>query len=207
MTAEQVIDRRPATLVGNVIHFDFCDGREQFRREVIGGAARRVIERSGTRFGERDERLQGIRGQRRVHHEHVGRACQQGHRREVPDRVVWRVVQTRIDGVRTRCRQERVAVRRGSENDLGADDRGGTWPVLNDHRLFPAFLQLLAYQTRNGRRCTACRKGHDQPHGFCRIVFVCARTLGKQTQHADQRELERSIFGHGVLSPHFPWWS
>ena len=72
--------------------------------------------------------------------------CDQGDRREVPDRIVRQLlVQRRVDGVRADgAHQQRVAVRRGLRNHVGADGAAGTAAVVDDHCCFSASPSICA---------------------------------------------------------------
>jgi hypothetical protein len=48
-----------------------------------------------------------------------------------------------VDGVRVRHQQQRVAVGRALGDGIGADDRAGTGPVVDDEGLAHRFLQAL----------------------------------------------------------------
>src|SRR5262245_4661782 len=54
------------------------------------------------------------------------------------------VVQRRVDRVEAPNHEQRVAVRRGLHDSLGADIAAGAWPALRDEWLTKAFGQPLA---------------------------------------------------------------
>ena len=62
--------------------------------------------------------------------------------------------------------QERVAVRLGLGDEIGADGAGGTRLVLDDDRLPQALLQLLADQPSQNVGEAAGRKAHEDRIGL-----------------------------------------
>jgi len=96
---------------------------------------------------------------------------QQRYRLEVAQRIVWHFgFQIGHDRERGLARhKERIAVRRRLDRELGADDRAGTRPVVDEELLRRAARQLVDDRARDDVIAAAGRVGHDYPHRFRRI--------------------------------------
>ena len=91
--------------------------------------------------------------ERRIDHDHQIRAADAANRRDVAHEIERKIgVQRRIDGMRNRDVEERIAVRRRPHDRLGGDVGAGTGTVLDDERLAQLFRQLLRHNARNGVR-------------------------------------------------------
>ncbi len=113
---------------------------------------RAVVERSRLRFGERDQLADRIRGHRRVHREDERGRGEQRHRGEVAHHVVGNLVHARIDRMRSRREEQRVAVGRRLRDRLGRDRSAAAAALVDDHRLAPDLGDLLPDHPREGIR-------------------------------------------------------
>ena len=78
-----------------------------------------------------------------IDHQHVRAGGEDGDRRERLDRIVGQLVEPRIDRVRERDDQQRVAVLRRIGRDLGADDAAGAGAaVVDDHLLAEPLAEM-----------------------------------------------------------------
>jgi hypothetical protein len=72
-----------------------------------------------------------------MHDQHQPRGGELGDRREVVDRVIWKLrQQCRVDRVLVIRHEERVAVGRGLRRELGREHAGCAGPVIDDELLF-----------------------------------------------------------------------
>jgi hypothetical protein len=131
----------------------------QVRRSAV--ARRGIAELAGVRLAVGHQLLDVLRGNGRVHHQHVRQVADLHHRREALDRVVADLlVQADVDGQRPRGpEQQHVAIGRRAGHRFGAQVAAGAGLVLDDHR--------LAQLDRRGQRAchrvggAARGKGHD----------------------------------------------
>jgi hypothetical protein len=120
---------------------------EQLHAEMVraaladGGEARRI---GLARFGKRDELLERPHAERALRQQHVRRRREIDHRRKLAQRVVGQgFEQARIDRHAGVGKQQRVAVRRSLGHGRRPDGVARAWPVLDDHRHVPFFVELL----------------------------------------------------------------
>ena len=190
-SAEKVGHAGPARLYRERGQVDAGLPLEKLHREVrrAAGTRRAVVDLAGTFFGERDEVLHAVRGQRRVGHEDEMHVDHLGNRREGPQRVdshLRKEVLVRRH-VAHRGHEERVAVGIGARRDLGADRAACAGTVLDHHRLAPEVGETRRKKTRHDVGAAARREGDDDPDGL----------VGKGVGHPDgQAEQQREYFFH-----------
>ena len=92
------------------------------------------------------------------------------------------VVERRIDGVRRDGQHQRVAVRRRSYDDLGADIAAGARPIVDEEWLPEPLRQPLTDQARDDVGRAAGRNSHDQTH---RPRRICLRS--RDARHDRER--------------------
>ena len=171
LAAQHVLDRRAGALVRHMDHVGACGLLEQggadMRQRAV--ALRREIHlaRVGLQVG--DELLQVGGRNRRVHRDHVGGRCEQGHRRQVFLRPRHLGEHRRVADVIGRVRdQQRVAVLGRQRHVLVGDVAAGAGLVLDDHRLAERLGQRVADDARRGVDHAARRVRHDQRDGLAR---------------------------------------
>ena len=100
-------------------------------------------------------------------------------RRDVADEIeIEFVVERRVDRVAATDQEQRVAVRRRSYDDFGADITAGTRPVLDDEWLAEPLRQPLTDQAREDVGRAARGKADNHVHRPRRIGLApkrCAR--------------------------------
>src|SRR4029078_12155429 len=129
MPAEQIRQRRPGALVGNMRDLNAGRFREQHGAEMYAApaAGRSIIQLARLRLGERDELLHVVRGHRRVYQDYERTGGDKADRREVLALIVAGVrIKRRVDGERAGAAEpEGVAVGRGLGDLAGADRTAG----------------------------------------------------------------------------------
>ncbi len=172
VAAERRDDRGPAAAERHMGDVDAEGERKQLAREMRGraDAGRTVAEFSRIGLRQRDERLQGVRRNRRMHREHVRRGAQQAHRREIPDRIVGDLgVQRRVDDEAAPRGQDGVAVARRARRGAHADIAAGAREGFHVELLFEILRKFLRHQARRGVRLSARADRHDHAHRPRRI--------------------------------------
>ena len=189
LAADQVVDRRRATLVRHVQQVDAGGRLEKLggkmrRRAAAGG---RVRELAGRLLGERDELLQRARGHARVHRGDDGAARYQADRRKGALRVVREIaIQCGRDGERARAAvKERVAVRRRLCGGGRADGAASARAVVDDDGLAESLGELLADEAADDVGRPARRERHDE---MDRLRGIALRRDKRDGQGAKQRE-------------------
>ena len=108
------------------------------------------------------------------------------HRHEIAHQLERLVRDQRLVGrVRVRHHQQRVAVGRRLRDRIGADDRAGAGPVLDDEGLLELFGEMLRDDARVDVGRTAGAERHDHAHLPRRIVLRLGRT---ERSEREQRE-------------------
>ena len=132
----------------------------------FGGAAagRAALQLAGPRLRIGDELRQRLHRQLRADDQHLRRAETQADRGEILRRIVGHPLHDqRVDGQRAvRAQQQRVPVRLGPGDDLGADIAAGACAVLDDDRLAEAFRHAGDQHARQGVEVAAGAEGHHQ---------------------------------------------
>ncbi len=161
---------------------------------VRAGARRGVVQLARLRLHQRDEILERIRLDAGMHHQQVGRGCDQRHRHEILDRVVLDAgVRRRRDHVGAGgAHGERVAVGRGAGRDLGADRAAGAAAVVDDHLLAEALGELLPDQARDDVGRAARRERDDQADRLGRIGAL-RNGSGGQAWRAERPQAEYAL--------------
>ena len=155
-------------------------------------ARRRVIDLAGPLLHIGHEFLERLHRQRRIDDQHAGLASDERNRREVVDRIVGELrVERGADGVGLRREQQRVAVRRGAGDDLGADRGAGAGLVLDDELLPEAFAELLRDHAHRPVDRATRRKRHDHFHRVRRVVLRVQRA-GNECAERESRRRERA---------------
>ena len=120
----------------------------EMRRAEIAARCVRQFVRIGP--GERQQFLEGFRGQRRMHGEHVIRERDETDRAEIPDRVVRQLGRGRGQNGERRdvAQHHRVAIGRGFGREFGADESAGAAARV-DHDLL---AHLIGQRLRDDAR-------------------------------------------------------
>ncbi len=163
-------------------------------------ARRCVVDLAGASLCPGDELLQRRRRHGRVHHDHARLAPDQRNRREIVDRLERQLrVERRADRVRLRGEKQRVPVRRGFRNDVGADRRARARPVLDDDRLPEPLRQLLRDHAHRPVDCPARRERHDHAHGARRVVLRGGGRPRAERRDRNQPGISVRTRPHGAL--------
>ena len=134
-------------------------------RSDAGGA---VAEFPRVRLDQRDQALHVLHRQRGIDREQRRRHPDLRDRREVADRIVRHLgIEARIDRVgRHRRDEERVAVRRGLRDHVGAEIAARAAPVLDHELLAEEFTELVRHDPADDVGRTASRERHHQANGL-----------------------------------------
>ena len=152
-----------------------------------------VLARLG--LDERDQLLEGIGLDRRVHGQKQRRARGERDGNEILVGVVGKLgIQERVDRVgRVVRHQQRIAVRRRLRHVFRAQDAVRPGLVLHDELLAPALGEFLPDEARDRVRQTARRITHDDAHGFFRVIFRALAEDGlRGTQRGNSQPPDRS---------------
>ncbi|MNN31228.1 hypothetical protein D3C81_1449080 [compost metagenome] len=158
---------------------------QQLARQMRAAAVARRGEIEFARMGPgvADQLLQRAGLDGRIHHQHVWRRREHGHRHEVARLIAEFREQDGIHGqVAGWGQPQRVAVRRGAGHGLHADIAGSAGLVVHHDGFAPLLAQLLADEARQRVRHAAGGEWHDDPHrlgGIGRMgVWLCAGGRG-----------------------------
>jgi len=173
LAAEQSREPGAGALVRHVGDAHAGHRLEQLHGEVWRGAAAGggVVELVGRRAGGGDELRDRIEAGPGVHRQHavVGRDDGDGNERIGIE--AERRVQALVDDDRAgRGEEQRVAVRRGPGDELGAEVAACARAVLHDHGLAPLRMQLLGRQARERVAAAAGLEGDDDANRFGGVV-------------------------------------
>jgi tetrahydromethanopterin S-methyltransferase subunit G len=114
-------------------------------------AARAHVDLAGMGLGIGDEFRDRRRRDRRMHQHHGGFAAETRDRHDVADEVeIERLVERRVDEIRRRDQQQRVAVGRRVHHRFGRDVGAGAGAVLDGELLAEPLRQPVACQPRDG---------------------------------------------------------
>ena len=172
LPTEQIGNRGGRTLVRDVSQFYARRRIQELTRQVMrraaAGGAEVVLLR--LRLGERDHVLDRLRPYRRTGDENDGRRARAGDGREILHRIERQfAVEAGIDGERNDRHQQRVTVRRGLGDDIGADVAARAAAVVDHHCLPHAVGKFLAHRAGDDVGGAARRKRHDHADCFMRI--------------------------------------
>ena len=156
-------------------------------------AARRIVELARFCFRKSDQVLHRFHRQRRMHHEDVRLTVRKRDRREVPKRVVRKLIDEIARDERAAGDEKRIAVGGRSHGHLRREDRG---PIV-DHEL-PAcpLREPFGEQTRDEVVAASRRRSHDA-NDFGGIVLGTRPAGGEQ-----QRERGGLQDIHQLFRPH-----
>ena len=105
-----------------------------------------------------------------MHHDHVRTRRDEAHRSEVLYRIIRQLcIQARVDRVRARRRQQRVAVGRRIRHELRRKQAAGAGTIVDDHRLLQILAQVFREHAGEDIGAAAGRVTDDEPDGFRRI--------------------------------------
>ena len=175
---------------------------EQLGAEMLEGAdaGRGVAQLARLLLGHRQQFLQRIRRQARMHREHIGAGAHDADRRERLDRIVGQLVEPRIDRVRDRDDQDGVAVGRRVRRKLGADDAAGAGAVVDDHLLAEPLAHLRGDGAADDVVAAAGRERDDQPDRPVGIIRL-RRGRGRQrNQQSGGGQQQSARFAHRCSS-------
>ena len=153
--------------IGDVLQVDAGHRLEQLAGDVLHRAAagRGHVDLARIGLGVGDELRNGVDRERGMHLHHVRHADDAGDRRHVADEVeIELLVERRVDGVRGRDEQQRVAVGRRAHHRLGRDVAAGARPALDHERLPEPLGQPLADEPGEDVGRAAGRKADDDAH-------------------------------------------
>ena len=193
LAGQQVGERGGGALVRDMHHVDACHGFQHFHAEMVRAARpdRRVIDRAGTGFRERDEFLDRIGRKRGMEHQDLRIDHHQTHRRQVLEHVVG---QLRVEGrgdrhAASRSEEQRMAVRARPHDRFYAHDAAGARAIVHDHLLAPGFGELLRDGAPDDIGRPARREMDDQADGLGWIGLrgggVARRQQPDGAQHGD----------------------
>ena len=97
-------------------------------------------------------------------------------RREVADRVVWKILDKgRIDRVGHRCKEQRVTIRISPGHGARPQHLCAAAPVVDRNRLLELLFEFLRERPSDDVGRAAGRIGDDQPDGARRIILSRSR--------------------------------
>ena len=213
----QIADRRAAAaiddvaelhvlLVGDILRHHVAD-RADARRHVLH-AVRRLLH-------QRDQLLEAVHAERRMHHEHVGRPAEIGDVGEVLDRIEARVlVHRRRQHMRRHAGNlQRVAIGRRARDLGGADQAAAAGAVLDEELLPERLAELLGEHAAEQIVGAAGRIGHDHLAPACPAIRRrparqdSARLQGVRGRQSDNASFSPERFfsrHHSALRPPVP---
>ena len=182
-TANQVLHRRPVAAVRHVR--GVCsDGKvEHHAPEVRRGACAGGAEACGlARLHMPHEILQALARQVLARHEHQRLLGQQGHRREVGDRIEERLLVEDLveDQIAAASEQDLIAIRRCVCHTVRARHAPCARNVLDDDLATEAFAHLLREQARDDIGRTSGPVRHDQRYRPYRPVLGASGPAGDE---------------------------
>src|SRR4051812_34918825 len=93
-------------------------------------------------------------------------------RREIPREIVVELpVETHADRVRRSGHEQRVSVRRRARRELRTDMPAGARAIVDEHRLAPAFGELLTHESREQIRRPTRREWGDDADALAWIIL------------------------------------
>jgi hypothetical protein len=143
----------------------------EMRRRAAAG--RRVADASWLCLGQRNQLVDALRRQRRMHDHHQRLAADARHGRKVGDGIVAQVlIEADVDRVRLAGTQhERVAVRRRTCSCQRTQRAAGAHLVLDGEPLSERFRELLGDLTGDEVGAGPRRIRHDEPDRPRRIIL------------------------------------
>src|SRR5262252_7454922 len=157
--ARRSVSAGPPPPIRYVEHFHAGHHLEQLAVHMLRApdAARRHIDLTGIGLGISDQPGNGLRWERRVHHQDPWSAAQARDRREVADKIEAEVVvQGRVERIDRRNVEQRGAVRDRAHDCFGGDIAAGARPILDDEWLTETLRQRLTDQAcKEVRRAAA----------------------------------------------------
>ena len=175
LSRDQVGDRERGAAIGDVRHLDPGLVGKQLGDEMVGAAdaGGAVIQRARLALRQRHQLGDSLHAERRVHHQDIGIGRGHADRHQVLFRIVGEFrVDARVDRDRTGLtEQQRVAVRIGALDDLGADAAIAAAAIFDHEGLAERVADFLADDARGRVRRAAGRERHDQPDRVGRIVL------------------------------------
>ena len=193
---------RPAAPVRHVYHLAVGDRSEQRHRQMHEAAiaGRRVVDLTGTRFGQREELFHRLCRQGRMHDQHAHLSCERGYADEVLQNIVGKFfVEVRVGHVRRRLHHDRVAVRGTTCHHFGTDGARGPAAILDDKLLAHNFRHLLKHDAGDHVVGTAGREHDDDAYGFVGIGLCNGG--GRETYRQSKNRYSHTIKQFHVLTP------
>jgi len=122
--------------------------------------------------------------------QHIGPGREDGDRHKVFDRIIWLFVNKRIDGVRYRDNEKRIAVGCGFCGDIRSDDAAGAGAIVDEDGLSEFLPELIGDDAADHVIAAAWRKRNDQPDRTRRVVVRGGRSApqNRDRQEADSTE-------------------
>ena len=171
LPADQVVERRACSPVGDVAHLHACHGVEQLPCQMLrcAVAGRRKAQHRLARLGQRQEFGQGLDAERGVHFQHQRKGRELDHRCQIGQRVERHAgVERGVHRHRATGRQQqRVAVSGSLLRDFcAARVATGAALVVHHHRHAQAALQLGLQHAGHQVGGAAGRVGHHKADGL-----------------------------------------
>ena len=137
---------------------------EQFAGQMLeaADAGGGVIELAGLRLGVGEQFLRRMHRQFRIDGEHIGAGGEDRDRHEILHRVERLLVEPRIDRMRDRDDEERVAVGRGLGGEIGADHAAGAGAIVDEDLLAEVLAELVGDDAADDVVAAAGRERDDQ---------------------------------------------
>jgi hypothetical protein len=153
---------------------------------------------AGLRLRQRNEVGHALQRRVGVDDEELGRLAQIADRLEARERIEVELAHVRIDENRRRTEKQRVAVRRGPGDDVGADHGARARPVLDHEGRALGAVDLLGHEARDDVGRSSGRIGIDELDG----ARLRQRALRRHRERDGRREAyERRTGGD---TPHIP---
>jgi hypothetical protein len=179
------VDHGRATAPERHVHdIDAGHQLEQLAAEMLetADAGRRILQFTRLLFGERDQFLHRVDRQFRIDRKHVGAAAKTGDRDKGFGVIVRQFVEPRIDRVRQRDDEKRIAVRCRLGGDVGADRSASAAAIIDIDLLAQLIAQMTGDQAADHVVAATRRERDDEPYLPVR-VFVGGSAGGQCQQH------------------------
>ncbi len=173
LTSQQIGHRSAGALVLDGDHLDLRHAREQFRGEM-GGAAETgagIAQAALRRAGQRDQFLDRLRRQRRMHGQHEWRVAKLCDRDDAIDRIESRSLHGRRRREAARHHHDRVAVRRRFRGLLHSDQPACAAAVIDDELLTEILGEFVRELAGGDVAAAAGSEWHNHTHGLGWILL------------------------------------
>ena len=189
-TAHEILHGRSRSAIGNMGDIDADRDVEQDTAHMRGGASagRSVLHPCLVGFGVGDELAQRVGGEILARHQHLRILDEYGDRREVVDRVIWRLLGEQLAvGVGPAVAvEENVAVGCRLGDAARAGRSAGAADILDDDLLAEQFAHGLRQDPRNHIERAAGGEGHDHGNGAGRPILGIEGMKRRQHDHSER---------------------